>query len=157
MQCDCKCVDLDKASGYFGGLWRIRVFHTDHNVTFVTKMVLVHNACCVHFNKYKLSNFFFFFMPFHTLHVWKRKIHTYTKHYKMSLPCCSHSVIYCQGETWACFDEHKKGILVNWEPAGSTAVGVTIWVGTDDKYTQSSRPTTLSFTVFDFYVIQSCA
>lgn len=69
MQCDWKCVDLDKApaSGRFGGLWRACVFFIDRNVTFAPKMVRVHN---VHiWLNISFQTFFFFFyamkMPLH--------------------------------------------------------------------------------------------
>lgn len=135
MQCDWKSVDLDKApaSGRFRGLWRgMRLLHWQ-NVTFAAKKIAhVHNA--QHLFKHMLSNFS---MPCHTKEE-KKTFHTQTlKHYKMSHPCLTvflwpqiQCITYFQHETWACFDEHKTGILINWEPAGSTAVGVTFWVGT---------------------------
>lgn len=80
-------------------------------------------------------------------------MHT-VKDSKMSHPSCScglqkYSIIYWQWETWACFHEHKKGILVNWEAPGSIAVGVTSWAGTHRVLANC-----LSFSVFDLCAVQ---
>lgn len=93
-------------------------------------MFIMHNIC--------LNICFQTFLCHATQKKKKKTLHTQTlKHYKMSHPCLTvflwpqiQCITYFQHETWACFDEHKTGILINWEPAGSTAVGVTFWVGT---------------------------
>lgn len=150
MQCDWKCVDLDKApaSGRFGGLWRACVFFIDRNVTFAPKMVRVHNVH-IWLNISFQTFFFFFFLCHENALAWKRKKIRIRKCHTHVVPVTyKNTVSFTVSETWACFDEHKKGILVNWEPPGSTAVGVTVWAGTDDKHTQSSLPTALSFFLF---------